>query len=412
MAPRTQDERDAQEHPSEHAGDGSFSIVCLSTQPWDVALPTNRQQIMARAARLGHDVLFVDTSTFVGRHVAELLRGPNRGAKLRQLVSSVSAAPRVRTMRAPNLLPWGHRLPFAARVNAYSTAWLLRRRSGRRTGPTVLWIYDPCYADAIGRSGEDIAVYDCVDDYAEQSGGDERRRRLVTDRDRETARRARVVFATTTPLLERHRAVNPATHLVRNVGDFEHFAPAADATRADPALGALRRPVLGFAGNFLANKVDVDLLEGIARERQDWSVLLVGPAPADSRDRVEALTRLPNVTWTGPLPYARLPLAVAAFDVGLIPYLENAYTRSCFPLKTYEYLAAGKPVVATGLPELAGLEPHVRLARGVAATVALVEQALEELGPERRAARQAVAAQNTWETRASRLLELTAEALV
>jgi glycosyltransferase involved in cell wall biosynthesis len=389
----------------------AFTIACLSPQPWEIDLPTNRQQIMARAARRGHQVLFVDCGTFVGRHLRALLRGPRRRSIARRLLSSEEVAPGVRVTIAPNPLPWGHTYAFAARVNARLTAWAVRWRLRRLPAPAVLWLYDPCFADAIGRSGERFAVYDCVDDYPEQSGGHPRKHALVTACDRATAERSRVVFATATTLVERHRRVNPRTHLVRNVGDFEHFVPAAERAHAPAALAELARPVIGFAGNFLSEKVDFELLERIARVRTDWTLLLVGPERADTAERLRTLAALPNVVWAGPLPYDEVPRAIAAFDVGLIPYLANAYTRSCFPLKLYEYLAAGKPVVATGLPELAGLEPHAVVAHDADAAVAAVDAALDSLGDPDREARQAVAAQNTWETRTARLLDLVAAEL-
>jgi glycosyltransferase involved in cell wall biosynthesis len=260
--------------------------------------------------------------------------------------------------------------------------------------------------------GERFAVYDCVDDYPEQTGGHPRKHALVTACDRAAAERSRVVFATATTLLERHRLVNPRTHLVRNVGDFEHFVPAAERRYAPEELAKLQRPVIGFAGNFLSEKVDFELLERIAHARPDWTLLLVGPERADTAERLRALAVLPNVDWTGPLSYDEVPRAIAAFDVGLIPYLANAYTRSCFPLKLYEYLAAGKPVVATGLPELAGLEPHAVLAPDPDAAIAAVEAQLGSLGDRDRDARQAVAAQNTWETRTARLLDIVAAELL
>ena len=92
------------------------------------------------------------------------------------------------------------------------------------------------------------------------------------------------------------------------------------------------------------------------------------------------MARLPNIRWIGPKPYAELPRFVAAFDVGMIPYVANPYTQSCFPLKLYEYLAAGKPVVATGLPELEGMEPDVMLVDGTETFVEAVEAALDRRG--------------------------------
>ena len=114
---------------------------------------------MRRVARRGHQVLYVETGTF-----ARPLPPP--------AVPTEQVADGIRVLAAPNLVPWGHRLRRAAWVNAEADGPRdPARRSARRAEPAVLWLYDPCFADAIGRSGERFAVYDCVDDYAEQVGG-------------------------------------------------------------------------------------------------------------------------------------------------------------------------------------------------------------------------------------------------
>ncbi|MGH6887130.1 MAG: glycosyltransferase, partial [Geminicoccales bacterium] len=312
----------------------------------------------------------------------------------------------IRVTNAPTILPWGHRFRFAAELNAALTAWMVRRRLRRDADPAVLWLYDPCFARCIGRSGEQFAVYDCVDDYAEQTGTDSRKRVLLSAYDRLAASRSRLVFATAKGLAERHRATNEKTHLVGNVADFDHFAPAADRSIAVADSASVKRPVLGFAGNFLASKVDFALLEAVAARRPQWTLLLVGPARDDTAPALEDLAARENVRWLGPIAYDELPGYIAAFDVATIPYLRNAYTRSCFPLKTFEYLAAGKPVVASGLPELEGMDPHVVLADGADTFIAAVEAALLRTSEPEVAARQEVAAANTWETRTGRLLEL------
>jgi glycosyltransferase involved in cell wall biosynthesis len=388
-----------------------LQVVCLSSQPWGVDLPTNRQQVMRRIADAGHSVLYVDTETFVGRHVAALLRSNERGSLLRQLVSTDRVHPGIRAAKAPALLPWGHRFRLAARLNAALTAWIVRRRVRGTEDPVVLWLYDPCFSTCIGRSGERFAVYDCVDDYAEQSGADARKRAFLAESDRLAAERSRLVFATANGLVERHRAHNRNTHLVGNVGDFAHFAGAADPETAAPQVAALARPVIGFAGNFLAEKVDFALLEAVAAQRPQWTLLLVGPVHDDTRAAVERLAERDNVRWLGPVDYDALPSYVAGFDVATIPYLSNVYTRSCFPLKTFEYLAAGKPVVASGLPELERLEPHVALVEGADAFVAAIEDALGRTAGDEIEARRGLARGNTWETRTRRLLELVATEL-
>jgi glycosyltransferase involved in cell wall biosynthesis len=387
-----------------------YSIVCVSSQPWASELPTNRQQIMLRAARRGHDVLFVETNDFAGRHMVRAVRGAGTTA-IRRIFASDRASAGISVRKAVNLLPWGQKYEFANRVNAAVTAWLLRRNLASLRKPVVLWIYDPGFSRLIGSLDEDLAVYDCVDAYEEQAGSDPRRRRLIAAGDARAASTARLVFATTRALFNRQVRRNPRTHLVRNVGDYEHFRVASEHAHAARDVEQLSRPVIGFAGNFLPSKVDFRLLDEVADARPDWTLLLIGPSSTDARARVDALADRSNVHWLGPKRYEDLPRYVAAFDVGLIPYVENEYTRCCFPLKLYEYLAAGKPVVASGLHELDGMEPDVVVAQGVQAFVGAVESALSLRGRDHVERRMAVAARNTWETRTERLLELVAAEL-
>ena len=171
------------------------------------------------------------------------------------------------------------------------------------------------------------------------------------------------------------------------------------------------RPVLGFAGNFLGSKVDFGLLEQLAHALPQATVLLIGPAAPETASALERLARLSNVRWLGPRPYSELPRYVAAFDVGLIPYLSNAYTRSCFPLKLYEYLAAGKPVVASGLPELAQMRPDVVLVDEPGDFVEEARSALERDTDADKVRRRQLAARNSWEAKTERLLELVGREL-
>lgn len=387
-----------------------FSIVCLSPQEWATGLPTNRQQIMRRAAERGHNVLFVETGNFLGTHLLHLLRRPGRRSLALRLFAGETVGPGVTVRKAWNVLPWGQRYAISDRVNGWISARVVSHASRRLPRPRVTWLYDPRATWAIGRSGDEFAVYDCVDDYPEQTEG-ATNYRLIAKADRQAASLSRIVFTTTSPLYERHRAANPETHLVGNVADFEHFAPGVDRSIAPRALKDLRRPVRGFAGNFLRGKVDFDLIDDLAASLETGSLVLAGPATdPDVATRLRETASQPNVVWLGPVDYDALPSVIAAFDVGLIPYLENDYTRSCFPLKLFEYLAAGKPVVASGLPELEGMEPDVTLVSGPSDFRAATDTAADLDSAEDVGRRRALAGMNTWESRTSRLLELiTAE---
>jgi glycosyltransferase involved in cell wall biosynthesis len=387
-----------------------FSIVCLSSQDWRTALLTNRQQVMLRAARRGHKVLYVETGHFLARHLRALLRGGERRSLARRLLATEEVVPGVLLRKAVNILPWGSKYRLPKLVNSAVTVWVLRRLAANMPGRVVLWIYDPGAVRMAGSCGEEFAVYDCVDDYTEQTTSP-RTRDMVVACDRMAALKSRLVFATSTTMYDRLRTLNSATHLVPNAGDYAHFARAVDRAIAAPEVSDVPRPVVGFAGNFLASKVDFGLLEQIARDLPRWTLLLIGPAAPETASALERLDRHSNVQWLGPKPYAELPRYVAAFDVGLIPYLSNAYTRSCFPLKTYEYLAAGKPVVASGLPELAEMEPDVLLVDGAASFIGAVEVAAGRNSEGDVLRRRRLAARNSWEQKTARLLELVAREL-
>jgi glycosyltransferase involved in cell wall biosynthesis len=380
-----------------------FSIVCVSRQDWHAGLPTNRQQIMVRAAKRGHGVLFVETGGHLSRHLWRLLAGPGRGSVARRLFGAERPADGVTIEKALTIVPWGQKFSLANRVNCRLTSLRIRRAARRLSGQRVLWLYDPTAFELVGHVGEDLTVYDVVDDYAEQVGPDARRRRFVAEADEEAASRSEVVFATTSGLYERHLTRNPDTHLVRNGADYAHFSHLNGTA---PEVHALPGPVVGFAGNLTSEKVDFALLEAVARARPEWSIVLVGPAAEDARSELGLLTKLPNLHLLGFRPYDELPSFVGGFSVGLIPYRTTEYTRNCSPLKVFEYLAAGKPVVASGVPELGGMEPDVVLTDGAEAFVAALGDALAADSPDAVARRRQVAEQNTWDARTERLLDL------
>lgn len=380
-----------------------FSIICVSRQEWHAGLPTNRQQIMIRAAQRGHRVLFVESGGHLARHLWRLVAGSNRGSVARRLFGGEQPHEAITVEKAVTLVPWGQKFPLANRINSRLTGARIRRAARGLDGPKILWLYDPTAFELVGRVGEDMTVYDVVDDYAEQVGPDARRRRFVAAADEAAASRSQVVFATTNGLYERQVARNPETHLVRNGADFAHFSHTNGTA---PEVGALSGPVIGFAGNLTAEKVDLDLLEAAARLRPEWSFVLVGPPAENARAGLRRLEGLGNVHVLGFRPYDELPAYVSGFSVGVIPYRSTAYTRNCSPLKVFEYLAAGKAVVASGVPELGGMEPDVALADGAEAFVAAVESALAADSSDAVERRRQLAEKNTWDARTERLLGL------
>jgi glycosyltransferase involved in cell wall biosynthesis len=192
-----------------------------------------------------------------------------------------------------------------------------------------------------------------------------------------------------------------------NVADTTLFSTAVGEGPVDPALAALPTPRIVFTGAVTATKLDLSLLAELAGGRPGWSFALVGPVGAgDPATDVSALTALQNVHLLGPRRHDDLPAVLRGADAAIIPYAINDLIASVFPMKVYEYLAAGLPVVATPLPALAGVA-EVETAAGGAAMGAALERLLAEDSPARRAERSRAAAGHSWEAR----LEEIAEAL-
>ena len=110
------------------------------------------------------------------------------------------------------------------------------------------------------------------------------------------------------------------------------------------------------------SRLDVEALEAIATADPSWQVVLIGPVKPGQVDE-QRLRRLPNVHLLGEKPRPELPAYLKGMACALIPYKANELTRNIFPLKLFEYLAAGVPVVAGGLPELQSLLGHHRIRR-------------------------------------------------
>jgi glycosyltransferase involved in cell wall biosynthesis len=380
-----------------------LDLVVLYAPPWDGPAQFSKHHLARYLAARGHRVLYVEAPLgplSVARRgrsaVAELraTRAPPRPVMdrlwVRRYFNPVPyhAVTRVTSTRTANRI--------GQRLLAPSVRHDLARLGFRRP---VIVAGLPHAVDALPRLPRRALAYHCADDYAHVRGFPASLPAL----EGELCRQADLVIVTAETLRAPRAALNPSTYWVPNGVDTAHFT--APATPADE-LRTLCRPVLGFVGG-LAQWVDVGLLAEIARARPDASLVLVGPISTD----VGPLTRLPNVHLLGPRPYADVPRYLAAMDVALIPFVTDPVTYHADPIKAYEYLAAGVPVVATDLPALQRLRPLVRLADRPSSFLIEIDAALRAGREADRAARQAEAAHHDWACRFAEVERLLLEHL-
>lgn len=348
-----------------------LTFCFLSTTDYDAPQFGSRQQVALELARRGHCVLFVETPRALHSWISDpagTARAVRRLGRLRQVAERLYAY-----TPWPVLPLYYHRWTNAVnqRLLAGDVPRTLRRLGWRAD---VLWTYWPNTAYLVGRLGERCAVYHCIDDFA-AAGYPLVPAGAISALECALCQRVDLVVARTRALAEAKRAWNPNTLFLPGGVDVARFDPSRSFP-LPPALAALPRPLLGFLGT-LDDRVDVALLSACADALPTASLLLVGPVKGH-RARIEALQGRPNVHLLPPCAPSEAPAYLAAFDVCLIPYRDNAYTRGLSPIKLYEYLAMGKPVVSTALPYVLREAEHVRIAPDAASFVRTIEQALAQ----------------------------------
>lgn len=176
-------------------------------------------------------------------------------------------------------------------------------------------------------------------------------------------------------LKEMLQQYNPSSYYVGQGCDLRLFN-AADEHPVPGDVPAGKGPVIGYVGALKSLRLDINVLVKIASERPDWQLVLVGPEDDDFK--ASPLHQLPNVYFTGHKDLSQLPAYVQAFDVCLNPQVLNEVTAGNYPLKIDEYLAMGKPVVATATKTMELFRQHVYLAATPGDYVPLIEKALSE----------------------------------
>lgn len=374
-------------------------IVCVGFADWDTELWTNQHHLMSRLAR-DNRVLFVESLGLRQPQVAakDLRRIARR---LRRGVAPPRAVDGLHVL-SPLVVPL-HRFAAVRALNRRLLPWLVRR-AARRLGMRrpLLWAYVPQAEALLDALDPSLVVYHCVDDIAAQPGIDGASFRAAEAR---FAARADLVLASAPSLAARMRTLSGDVLDAPNVADTALFARALADGPVDAALDALPRPRIVFTGAVVATKLDVPLLVELARARPAWSFALVGPiGPGDPRTDVSALAAEPNVHLLGARAYGELPDVLRGADAGLIPYARNELTDSIFPMKVYEYLAAGLPVVATELPSIAGVA-QVATAPDAGGIAAALAAALADDQPARRAERSRAAEAHSWDARLVQIAE-------
>jgi glycosyltransferase involved in cell wall biosynthesis len=384
------------------------SIVCFGGEDWWYHHPHSKNHLMRRFARAGNRVVFVNSISMglPGLGNKDLL--PRVVRKLGSYAKLARRTPEGITVVSPAALPfYGSRAARAAnrRLIAAQVGMLARRRGLVRP---VLWIAIPTAAEMIGRLGESLVVYHVSDKYDENSMDHATDPVAIRRLHEHAIEHADLILYSGRKLLEEAVSGRERSYLLEQAVDFEHWARVGSGElEVAEALARIPRPRLGYFGAIEPWLIDQELIKRAAQERPGWQWVFIG-----NKSRGVEVERLPNTHFLPPVSYEELPRYAAGFDVCVLPWeTERAFTSYGSAIKVREYLATGKPVVISPLPEYEPMRDVLRIARSREDFFRLVEDALAESDPSAPLRRQRAVEGGTWDARAEWVSDLIEGAL-
>lgn len=358
--------------PTEH----HFDLLCFANIDW-AARFQRPQQLMSQFAQNGYRVFYIVPS-----------RTPPPG----QSYSLTEVAPRVFEVALQNHASQDHYSTRMATDNlhAYASALeALARDLGIKTAVSVIHL--AYWAPLACRLRHDHGwriQYDCMDDWVDFPNIG----KALLEEEETLVATADLVTVTAALLYEKWKHQSRNCLLVRNGVDFEFFERNCVP---NALLENLERPLIGFYGA-LAEWVDFDLIAAIAKQRSDWNFVLIGDVFVKD---LAGLEHMHNVHLLGRKAYSQMPLYLYRFDACIIPFRLYNVTHAVDPVKFYEFISAGKPVVSVPLEEMRLYEKFVYFAQDAPSFIAQIERALTETDMGLANERVALARANDWKNR-------------
>lgn len=269
--------------------------------------------------------------------------------------------------------------------------------------PLVLWSYLNELTIALRRRLKPaLLCYHCLDDFAVLLPKERYLEKMIENL-------ADLLFVVSPTLQQRYAIQGRQAFLLPNGVDVDHFAQALSPDTCVPEdMANLSSPRIGFVGTVDPAWVDTEILLQIAQARPDWSVIIIGHLV----NWYQPKKLPPNCFFLGARPYQTIPAYLKGLDVCLIPFKDNAITRSASPLKLYEYLAAGRAVVTSPVPDQLNFSPVTWLAQTTEEFLRAIEEALKVANDYREQQRRlSIVSQHSWQQRAKTALSHVQHAL-
>jgi glycosyltransferase involved in cell wall biosynthesis len=383
------------------------SIICFGGEDWWYHHPHSKAHLMRRFARAGNKVIFVNSISMGLPGLAHKDLFPRIKRKLKSYSKLARETEEGITVVSPASLPFFGSASTRAINRRLLGAQLRKLAAARGLSKPILWIAIPTAAEMIGHFDESVAVYHVSDKYDTNTMDHATDPVLIRKLHERAIDAADIVFYSGRKLLDEATRGRDHSYLLEQGVDFDHWKMVGEGQlQIADAVSKIARPRIGYFGAIEPWLVDQELIKRASRERPEWQWIFIG-----NKSRGMDIEALPNTHFLPPVSYEDLPRYAAGFDVCVLPWdTDKAFTSYGSAIKVREYLATGKPVVISPLPEYEPMKAVLRIARSREDFLQLVDEALRETDPEAARQRQAAVMNGTWDARAewvSKLIEKT-----
>tara|TARA_S200000501_G_scaffold152435_1_gene143720 strand:- start:435 stop:1595 length:1161 start_codon:yes stop_codon:yes gene_type:complete len=377
-------------------------FLIISTADWDSPIQTNKQYVSKEIAKLGNRVLYIeslgvrkiqikkkDILRIFKRIINNLLIIKQKEKNIWVLSFILFPGATNKRIILINKIIFNFNLFIAMKLLKFKKDYL--------------WTYNPLTSLYLDINKFNSSIYHAVDaiEYQPFMPKD-----LIKRQEIILSKKVDKIFVTSKNIINKLKKYNSNISYFGNVCDYEHFSKSLSTHIDDipPDIKSISKPIIGFIGSISEYKLNYKLIYDVAKSLKEINFVFIGPTDDSvNHSNLSRIKNLKNVYLLGFRKYKDLPSYCAFFDVAWLPLIHNNYTKSMFPMKFFEYLAAGLPIVSTNLESLKEFRNFVYMSDDLSKIKVSIKEALKNKNSNL-TNRLSLAMENTYQKRTKKML--------
>ena len=339
---------------------GRADFTIISTADWDSPIQTNKQYVSKELAKLNYRILYIES---LGIRKVKINKSDIKRI-FKRLINNIFFIKRKSKniwVMSPLLFPGAtnKKIIFVNKIlfniNLFISMKLLNFKND------YLWTYNPLTLLYLNVKRFKTSIYHAVDAIEHQPFMP---KELIKIQEIKLSKNVDKIFVTSKNIMKKLQIYNANISYFGNVCDFEHFSKSLsiDIDEIPHDIKRIKKPIVGFIGSISEYKIDFKLIYEIANNLKNINFVFIGPIDETiNRKKLNQLKTLKNIYFLGYREYKDLPYYCSYFDIGWLPLMHNSYTKSMFPIKFFEYLASGLPVVSTEIDSLKEFKQFIEM---------------------------------------------------